>query len=324
MSQLSLRGDSLKKFLQGIASFELFDEPQLKSILQAAKHYAQQGLAVLWIRGASGGPEQGRGKAPIERNWQHSPHTMPSLVESSYCHAVIECKRRNYPISLLNLGIRTGIVDGTQQAVVVIDLDSPTTIAQAHEKLPFTSWRVRTYQGEHWYYRHPGPQYHIDNRVSIQGYPVDIRADGGVIVTPPSIHPSGFQYQFIGNEVSSVDKIPIFSPEWFPKTENNSKHVSASKRQQVGNVTDRARKWLATVDGAISGQGGHKQTYKATLGLVKGFSLPPQEAMDLLLAEYNPRCQPPWSEKELWHKVLSARQSHVPDRYLLDVERPQR
>jgi len=68
----------------------------------------------------------------------------------------------------------------------------------------------------------------------------------------------------------------------------------------------RASAYLREIDGAVSGQGGHDTTYRAACSLVIGFDLSPDDAFGLLWNEYNPRCQPPWSEKEIWHKINSA------------------
>ena len=57
---------------------------------------------------------------------------------------------------------------------------------------------------------------------------------------------------------------------------------------------------------AISGQGGHGRTYAAATALVHGFELEPEAALRMLLERYNPRCEPPWSEKQLRHKVDDA------------------
>ena len=58
---------------------------------------------------------------------------------------------------------------------------------------------------------------------------------------------------------------------------------------------------------AISGRGGHKTTYAAATALVHGFGLSEAQALSLLLAHYNLRCQPEWSETELRHKIADAR-----------------
>lgn len=74
----------------------------------------------------------------------------------------------------------------------------------------------------------------------------------------------------------------------------------------------RASRYLAGMPEAISGSGGHTTTFKAAIALVRGFSLEAAVALDLLRAEYNPRCQPPWSERELRHKIEGAEKLHSP------------
>ena len=78
----------------------------------------------------------------------------------------------------------------------------------------------------------------------------------------------------------------------------------------------RAKAYLATMEPAISGQGGHNATYRAACKLVGQFLLSESEALALLLSDYNPRCQPPWSEEELRHKVHSAMQHHTEDGHM--------
>lgn len=58
----------------------------------------------------------------------------------------------------------------------------------------------------------------------------------------------------------------------------------------------------------VHGQRDHYQhaTYAAATALVHGFGLDLTAAFRLLWNEYNPRCQPPWSERELRHKVDDA------------------
>jgi P4 family phage/plasmid primase-like protien len=70
-------------------------------------------------------------------------------------------------------------------------------------------------------------------------------------------------------------------------------------------VKRRARLYLDKVPPAVSGQGGHNQTFRAACVLVQGFNLSAEEAMPLL-KEWNESCQPPWAGKELLHKLRSA------------------
>lgn len=84
----------------------------------------------------------------------------------------------------------------------------------------------------------------------------------------------------------------------------------------------RASAYLARIGGATSGEGGHQQTWAAALAMVRGFDLSEGEAFSLLSREYNPRCTPPWSERELRHKIVDAlNNAHVERGYLLRQDR---
>lgn len=76
-------------------------------------------------------------------------------------------------------------------------------------------------------------------------------------------------------------------------------------------VTDRARQYVAKIPPSVSGHGGHDQTFQVALALVHGFCLT-EAAAWTILCEYNNRCEPPWSERELRHKIASA---HNPRRH---------
>lgn len=71
-------------------------------------------------------------------------------------------------------------------------------------------------------------------------------------------------------------------------------------------VYERARLYLAKMDPACSGQYGHAATFKAACALVRGFDLDEESTFQLLWEEHNPVCCPPWSERELRHKVRDA------------------
>jgi RecA-family ATPase len=66
-----------------------------------------------------------------------------------------------------------------------------------------------------------------------------------------------------------------------------------------------ARAYLAKLPAAVAGQGGHPATYRAASILANGFDLPWSDAW-ALLQEFNARCSPPWSEKDLRHKLNDA------------------
>lgn len=85
------------------------------------------------------------------------------------------------------------------------------------------------------------------------------------------------------------------------RTNGNGHHREPSRQS----VVDRARKYLAKIPPAVSGQGGHNATYHAACVLVVDFDLTKDEAF-ALLSDWNQTCDPPWSEYDLRHKIEDA------------------
>ena len=78
------------------------------------------------------------------------------------------------------------------------------------------------------------------------------------------------------------------------------------RRYHNADIISRARKYLSVMDPSIQGQQGSDRAYAAATAMVHGFELDPDTALQLLREDFNPRCVPPWSEKELQHKVDDA------------------
>jgi hypothetical protein len=72
---------------------------------------------------------------------------------------------------------------------------------------------------------------------------------------------------------------------------------------------------------AISGQHGDVHTFRVCCRVIRGFALADDEALDVL-REWNSRCEPPWSDRELMDKLSRAhRYGREPIGSLLE-ERP--
>jgi len=67
----------------------------------------------------------------------------------------------------------------------------------------------------------------------------------------------------------------------------------------------RARAYLRQIPSAVSGQNGHNQTFHVAMILVEGFGLSISDAR-ILMTEYSSRCEPPWSDREIDHKLADA------------------
>jgi hypothetical protein len=70
-------------------------------------------------------------------------------------------------------------------------------------------------------------------------------------------------------------------------------------------LASRVRAYVAAMPPAISGQSGHDATFAVAKKLVHDFGMSEHDAWPILL-DYNSRCQPPWSERELRHKLENA------------------
>ena len=80
-----------------------------------------------------------------------------------------------------------------------------------------------------------------------------------------------------------------------------------SRSPLMTDLIARARAYVAKMPPAIAGQHGHDATFKVALALIHGFGLSEEDAMPII-EEYSNRCAPPWSHKELEHKLDSAAQ----------------
>jgi hypothetical protein len=69
---------------------------------------------------------------------------------------------------------------------------------------------------------------------------------------------------------------------------------------------ERACRFLRSVEPAVAGQCGDLRTFRVCCRVVRGFALSDDEAFSVL-REWNARCEPPWSDRDLQEKVQNAR-----------------
>ena len=96
---------------------------------------------------------------------------------------------------------------------------------------------------------------------------------------------------------------------WPPRpTRNRTRQPpreSPSPRGAEGDPLARARRYVARCPAAVSGQGGHGRTFAVARRLAS-FGLSAEEIFAVLRDDYNPRCRPPWTDRELRHKAEDA------------------
>jgi hypothetical protein len=107
-------------------------------------------------------------------------------------------------------------------------------------------------------------------------------------------------------EYRDVDR--RFAPEDFPAVRVASPQTHVRPREAHAcdsGVVERARRYLASVPPAISGQHGDVHTFRVCCRLARGFALDDEQAL-AVLSEWNERCQPPWTVAELLEKLRCA------------------
>jgi hypothetical protein len=137
-----------------------------------------------------------------------------------------------------NMAIVTGAISG----LLVLDLDSADAVAEAEALgLPDTI-RAKTAKGQHVYFRHPGGT--IKNRAGIKpGW--DIRCDGGYVIAPGSLHPSGAEYSW-HHPPGLFDLAP--PPHWLLDL-----IAKPAKGKDAPPRADRLSKWAeAALDGVLA------------------------------------------------------------------------
>ena len=145
-------------------------------------------------------PVKEGGKTPL------TPH---GLKDASLAVATITQWWQQWPQA--NIGLCTGSIAG----FFVLDIDgadgeaSLAQLEQAYALLPPTVEAITGGGGRHLYFQMP--QHHkISCSAGKIGLGLDIRGDGGYIIAPPSIHPSGKTYAWSVDCANALAK----APEW--------------------------------------------------------------------------------------------------------------
>lgn len=245
------------------------------------------------------------GKHPRLTQWQRRASSARELVEEWW---------ERWPDANI------GIAMGGPGRLVALDVDGAEgratleRLEAEHGPLPdtLTARSGRDEGGEHRLFEVPGELAieRIPNgvgRARGSRHPgIDIRAEGGQIVAPPSLHYTGRRYAWVDAD-TPIAELPAWLYEVIteraePEPEPEPIEVEATLVQRV----TRASAYLARIEGAIEGQHGGTATFIAAQKIVRGFDLPELVAYDLMIREFNPRCRPPWKASDLRRKVHEA------------------
>lgn len=195
-----------------------------------------------------------------------------------------------------NVGIVTGRVSG----IVVVDvdarhggLDSLRELERAHGALPPTVEATTGGGGRHLYF---GVDAALHNRVGLRPG-IDLRAEGGCVVAPPSIHPSGRRYAWIKGHAPDA-LAPAALPAWFVallRGASPSGHPLAH--------------WRSLVREGVA-EGERNSTLASLSGHLLRRGIDADVALELLLAWNRMRCRPPLPDDEVARVMASIARLH--------------
>jgi hypothetical protein len=177
----------------------------MRTPLDAALLYAARGWAVLPCHQATG-HSCGCGQRDCPSPAKH-PRTRRGLHDATTDPERIRRWWQKWPSA--NVAVRTG----SESGVIVLDVDVDRgglgalfNLQRRYGALP-PSRAVRTGSGgRHYWFAHPGSP--VRNSAGRLGPGLDIRGDGGYVISPPSIHAAGGRYLW----VSEVELAP--APAW--------------------------------------------------------------------------------------------------------------
>jgi hypothetical protein len=218
----------------------------LKRLLQYAESYLSKGFSVI--------PVKAKQKSPAVR-WKEFQFRNPTHKElmTWFGH------KSRYGIAIV-----TGKISG----ICVMDFDSLEAYQEAERKgLPETPI-VKTSKGFHLYFRYADGMRNFQMNNGLLR--IDIRGDGGYVVAPPSVHPSGHRYEWV--EGKSLDDLPLAElPEWIMRELRTSAYPSPHKNKQ-GHELMQKRSINELLHGVDKGERNHSMTRIAGWLISQGFS----------------------------------------------------
>jgi hypothetical protein len=237
-------------------------------------------------RGISVFPCKPRGKVPI------TPHGCQDATTDA--DQIARWWKQN---PLCNIGIATGPKSG----IWVLDIDgiegeaTLSVLEQRYDaELPATVEVITGSCGRHDYFRWPGDGLPIKNSAGKIGPGIDARGQGGYVIAPPSIHPSGRRYAWSVDSASEFANAPEWLLELAHERHLNGAHGDAPRADDY---------WQHLIrEGA--GEGCRNASTASLAGYLLRHGIKPSVAFELLL-KWNACNRPPLPEQELVNTIRS-------------------
>ncbi|GID94559.1 bifunctional DNA primase/polymerase [Amorphoplanes digitatis] len=178
------------------------------ALLSAALALADEGIPVFWL-GRSKRPVANCPACPkVEDDPSHDPEACGCLT----CHGFYAATCDPDRIRAMQAAVPAGLLalrTGTVSDRVVLDIDPRNGGTVLRDLMPATRCARSGSGGWHLHYRHPGGRL----AGKLRGHPgIDVKADGGYVVAPPSIHPGTRQpYRWTGGRAEVEMPPPLIA-----------------------------------------------------------------------------------------------------------------
>ena len=215
-------------------------------------------------------PCEARGKRPLIVDWPSKASCDPDRI-GSWLNQWPNCN--------------WAVVTGAESGFFVLDVDgeqgqqSLRSLAGGWEQVPETL-AVKTASCGHLYFRWP-ENVEIRNSAGKLGLGLDIRGEGGYVIVPPSVHPSGHTYHWLGQG----EHTPLApAPPWL---------LERLAQSPAGTTSSAPKRDTPILDG-------QRNVSMASLaGTMRRRDMTPDAILAALLAENAARCKPPLPEAEV-------------------------
>ena len=188
-----------------------------------------------------------------------------------------------------------GIATGTPSGIFVVDVDGVDAESELRKleaqlgALPATV-EVITARGRHIYFKMPDAP--IRNSAGKLGPGLDIRATGGYVLAPPSIHPTGRRYEWSVDCASAIAP----APAWLLQ-------IIAAPTNGSGKSTTPPSEWRDLIKGVS--EGARDCSLTKLTGYLLRRHVDPFVVLELIRSFNATRCAPPLPDKDV-ERIISS------------------
>ncbi|KKR50309.1 MAG: hypothetical protein UT84_C0012G0012 [Candidatus Curtissbacteria bacterium GW2011_GWA1_40_16] len=243
-----------------------------QEVLNQALKYLEHGFSVIPV---------GRDKKPLIKSWAEYQNRKPT-----------ENEVRQWWFELEPAGV--AIITGKISNLVVLDVEKGADMSSI--VIPNTPTVATGGGGKHYYFKRPNKD--IQNAARFMPL-MDIRGDGGYVLTAPSLHVSGNNYEWI----TGLDTPLAEMPEWMDTKLQKTTSVQKKPLQTIG-------EWEDITHGVEEGRR-HDAAVRIVGKLIAHIPRRDRDSVVLpLLEAWNERNTPPLPDDELWKIFDDIRERH--------------